>query len=112
VSAIDDIDTINDHLADWIIHTVPAPGNVIQAQAMAQALSLHNQLDQRLTQIQLNGLKETNDALAAVLKKQGPVLQQLTAKAESTAKNISTVQDVIAYAAQAVAIAAQIVAVL
>lgn len=108
MSAIDDFETINDKLSDWIIGTTANPDDAAGVQAMKQAINLHNQLDQLLTKLRLADIQAQNNALAAVVAKQGPLLKSLSAKMSAMAHDIKTVESVISYAAQAVAAAAQI----
>jgi dsDNA-binding SOS-regulon protein len=112
MTAIDDVETINDKLRDWIINTTPSSGSVAEVDAMKQAVDLHNQLDQLLTRLQLADLQSQSNALAAVMAKQGALLSSLSKKISATANGIQTAEKVISYAAQTVAAAAQIVAVL
>jgi hypothetical protein len=109
MSVLDDIGAINDKLADWIINTTPGPGNAAAAQEMKQVVSLHIQLDQLLTQLQLADLQQQNAALVAVLAKQGAQLSSIRAQIAGTTNDIKVAQGVLSLAAQAVAAASQIV---
>lgn len=111
MSVTDDITAINDKLSDWIISTSPDPGDNQGAQAMKQVVGLHNQLDQQLTQLQLADLQQQNAALAAVLAKQGALLASIRGQIAGVTNDIKLVQQILSFAAQAVAAAAAIMSV-
>jgi hypothetical protein len=108
MSTIDDLESINERLGDWIINTVPGPGNAQGMQDMQQAMSLHNQLDQLLARLQLADLQAQAAKLGAILNRQGTQLTSISAKINGTANTIQDAESVISYAAQAVAAAASI----
>jgi hypothetical protein len=109
MSVIDDIEAINEKLSDWIVNTTPDPSDAASVQDMKQVIDLHNQLDQLLTKLRLADLQSQNNALAAVIAKQGPQLSSLSTRIAAVANNIKTVESVISYAAQAIAAVTQIV---
>ena len=108
MAAIDDLENINERLADWIINTTPGPGNAQEAQEMQQAMNLHNQLDQLLAKLRLADLQDQGARLGAILGKQGAQLTSLSASITKTTNTIQAAASVISYAAQAVAAAAQV----
>jgi hypothetical protein len=111
MSAIDDIQAIDDKLSDWIIHTSPSAGDATGLASMRQAISLHTQLDQQLTALQLGDLQAESAALAAVLASQGPVLTGLRTRITAVQSGITAAESVISFAAQAIAAAVKIMGV-
>ena len=112
MTVIDSIDSINDKLSDWIVHTSPDPNNPASVEQMKQVVDLHSQLDQLLTRLTLADLQNAGAALTKILADQGGRLAALSAKMASTANDIKTAETVISYAAQAVAAAAKLASVL
>jgi len=111
MSAIDDVETINDKLREWIITTSPPAGDGGAMAKMIQVVTLHNQLDQQLAKAQLIDLQQTNTALLAILKKQGAQVAALKTQIENVSNGIQSAETVISVAAQAVAFLVQVIAV-
>lgn len=111
MSAIDDVEAINDKLREWIITTSPAAGDITAMAKMNKVVTLHNQLDQQLAKAQLIGLEQANGALAALLNKQGAQISALNTQIAKVTDGIQSAETVISVAAQAVAFLVQVVAV-
>jgi len=111
MSAIDDVEAINDKLSEWIITTSPPAGDTAAIAKMKQVVTLHNQLDQQLAKAQLIDLRRTNAALAAILNKQGAQVAALKTQIGKVIDGIQSVETVISVAAQAVAFLVQVSAV-
>jgi hypothetical protein len=107
-TVIDSLDAINDKLGDWIVHTSPDPGDAAAVEQMRLIVDLHNQLDQILMKLRLADLQATNDSLAKIFAEQGARLGILSGKVAKTEKHIKMAENVISYAAQAVAAAAKL----
>jgi hypothetical protein len=111
-TVIDSLDAINDQLSDWIVHTSPDPNEPDSVEQMRLVIDLHNQLDQMLMSLRLADLQEANAALGKIIEVQGVRLKDLNGKMVKTSKNIKTAENVISYAAQAVAAAAKLTSLL
>ncbi|MEI9936863.1 MAG: hypothetical protein WDO69_06545 [Pseudomonadota bacterium] len=110
MSAIDDVDAINDKLREWIITTSPPAGDSMAMAKMKQVVTLHNQLDQQLAKAQLIDLQQANTALLSILKKQGAQVAELKTQIEKVTDGIESAETVISVAAQAVAFLVQVIA--
>lgn len=111
MSAINDVEAINDKLREWIITTSPPAGDSAAMAKMNQVVTLHNQLDQQLARAQLIDLQQANAALVALLNKQGAQVSALSTQIAKVADGIQSAETVISVAAQAVAFLVQVVAV-